>query len=226
MEGLIGFWAFMQKVGQYMADQSPRLLELTGQHIELALMGVLYATLVGVPVGYLISRYRRLSEPVLWFANALQTIPALAFVGFVMIFLGLSRATGITVLFFYSLMPIIRATYTGIISVDPAMIEAARGMGMTRFQILRMVQLPLALAVLLVGIRIAIVIAIGTASIMSLAGAGGLGSEIFAGIDRVQDKMIIAGALPAAGLAVIADLGIGALERLLTPPGIRQTAVR
>ncbi|MFZ5823102.1 MAG: ABC transporter permease [Bacillota bacterium] len=225
MDAIVRFWTFLQGVGQYMVDQSPRLLELTGQHLELALMGVLYAALVGVPVGYLISRYRRLSEPVLWFANALQTIPALAFVGFVMLFLGLSRETGITVLFFYSLMPIIRATYTGIISVDPAMIEAAHGMGMTRWQILRMVQLPLALAVLLVGIRIAVVIAIGTASIMSLAGAGGLGSEIFAGIDRVQDKMILAGALPAAGLAIFAELGIGALERLFTPRGIRQTGL-
>lgn len=215
---------FMAKVFEYMADQAPRLLELTVQHLDLALMGVLYAALLGVPLGYLISRYRFLADPIIWVANVLQTIPALAFVGFVMLFLGLSRETGITVLFFYGLLPIIRATYTGIISIDPAMIEAARGMGMTRWQILRMVQLPLALAVMLVGVRIAIVIAIGTASIMSLAGAGGLGSEIFAGIDRVQDKMILAGALPAAGLAVVAEVGIGFLERVLTPRGIRASA--
>ncbi|MFZ5818238.1 MAG: ABC transporter permease [Bacillota bacterium] len=216
---------FLQSLMEYMVDQSPRLLQLTAEHLELALMGVLYAALVAVPVGYLISRFRFLADPVLWAANALQTIPALAFVGFVMLFLGLTRATGITVIFFYSLMPIIRATYTGIISVDPAMIEAARGMGMTRGQILRMVQLPLALAVLLVGIRIAVVIAIGTAAIMSLAGAGGLGQEIFSGIDRVNDKMILAGALPAAALAILAEFGIGALERWLTPRGIRQTGI-
>ena len=208
-----------------MLERSPYLLKLTGEHLELALMGVFYAILLGVPVGYLISRYQKLADPVLWVANAFQTIPALAFVGFVMLFLGLSRATGITVLFFYSLMPIIRSTYTGIISVDPAMIEAANGMGMTRWQILRMVQLPLALAVLLVGIRVAVVIAVGTASIMYMAGAGGLGTEIFQGIDRVQDKMILAGALPAAALAVFAELGIGALERVLTPKGIRQTGI-
>lgn len=205
-----------------MSDHAPRLLELTGQHLKLALTAVMYALLVGVPIGILISRVKWLAEPVLWVANAFQTIPALAFIGFVMIFLGLTPATGITVLFFYCLMPIIRAAYTGIRSVDPAMIEAGTGMGMTRWQILYMVQLPLALSVMLVGVRLATVIAIGSASIMSLAGAGGLGQEIFAGIDRVQNKMILAGALPAALLAVVAELGIGALERRLIPAGVRR----
>ncbi len=212
------------KTFEYMSNHAPRLLDLTGQHLKLALLGVLYGAILAIPLGYLISRYKKLADPVLWVANALQTVPALAFVGFVMLFLGLTPATGITVIFFYSLMPIIRATYTGITSVDPAMIEAARGMGMTRLQILRMVQVPLSLAVLMVGIRIATVIAIGTAAIMSLAGAGGLGQEIFAGIDRVQDRMILAGALPAAALAVAAELGFSALERLLTPRGLRQTS--
>ncbi len=206
----------------YVEAQWPRLLSLTGQHLKLALLAVFYGVLVGVPAGYLITRFRRLAEPVLWVANALQTIPALAMIGFVMLFLGLSPATGIFCLFLYTLMPIIRSTYTAIISIDPALIEAATGMGMTRWQILRMVQLPLALPIAAVGVRLATVIAIGTASIMSLAGAGGLGSEIFAGIDRVQDKMILAGALPAALLAVIADLGMSALERRLTPRGLRQ----
>ncbi len=205
----------------YMLQNSPRILELTAQHLELALIAVLYALVAGVPVGVLISRYRRLVDPVLWVVNSFQTIPALAFVGFVMIFLGLSRETGITVLFFYCLMPIIRNTYTGITNVDSALIEVAQGMGMTRWQILRMVQFPLALSVILVGVRLALVIAIGTASIMSLAGAGGLGQLIFAGIDRVQNKMILAGALPAAFLAVVAEVGIGYLERFFIPRGLR-----
>lgn len=212
----------MQEVFRYMSSQGPRLMELTGEHLQLALIATLYAVLVGVPLGYLISRFRRLAGPVLWVANALQTVPALAFIGFVMIFFGLSPATGITVLFFYALMPIVRSTYTGITGIDPAMIEAARGMGMTRWQILRIVQLPLAMAVAMVGIRLAVVMSIGTASMMSLAGAGGLGQEIFAGIDRVQDKMILAGALPAAALAVVAEVGLSALERKLTPRGLRQ----
>jgi len=212
----------LQEFVQYVGLQWPRLLHLTGQHVKLALLAVFYGVLVGVPAGYLITRFRRLAEPVLWVANALQTIPALALIGFVMLFLGLSPATGIFCLFVYTLMPIIRSTHTAILSIDPALIEAAEGMGMTRWQILRIVQLPLALAVMMVGIRLAVVMSIGTASIMSLGGAGGLGSEIFAGIDRVQDKMILAGALPAALLAIFADLGMGALERWLTPRGLRQ----
>lgn len=204
----------------FMIEQAPRLLDLTLEHLQLALTAVLYALLVGVPIGILISRHRKLVGPVMWVVNAFQTIPALAFVGFVMLFLGLTKATGITVLFFYCLMPIIRNTYTGILSVDAGIIEAARGMGMTRWQILRMVQLPLALSVILVGIRVATVIAVGTASLMSLAGAGGLGQMIFAGIDRVQDKMILAGALPAAALAILAEVGIARLERRFTPAGL------
>ncbi len=204
-----------------MINNSSTLLTQTGEHLQIALVAVFYALLVGIPVGVLISRVKWLVEPVMWVVNAFQTIPALAFVGFVMIFLGLTRETGITVLFFYSLMPIIRATYTGITQVDAGIIEAARGMGMTRMQILRMVQLPLALSVILVGVRVATVVSIGTAAIMSLAGAGGLGQMIFAGIDRVNDKMILAGAIPAALLAILAEVGIGALERLLTPRGLR-----
>lgn len=184
-------------------------------------MAVLYAIGVGIPVGVFITRYARLRAPVLWVVSALQTVPALAMIGFVMIFTGLTRTTGIIVLFLYCLMPIIRGAYTGISGVDPATVEAAKGMGMTGWQILRLVQLPLAFSVMLVGIRVATVIAVGTASIMSLAGAGGLGELIFAGIDRVQDPMILAGALPAALLAVLAELVIGALERKLTPRGLR-----
>ncbi|HYF77670.1 MAG TPA: ABC transporter permease [Symbiobacteriaceae bacterium] len=187
----------------------------------MALVGVLYALLIGIPIGIFISRYKWLVDPILWAANAIQTVPALALMGFIMLMTGLTRSTGIIVLFLYSLMPIIRSTYTGITGVDPALIEAARGMGMTRWQILRMVQVPLAVSVILVGFRIAMVIGIGTASIMSLAGAGGLGQLIFAGIDRVQDKMILAGALPAVLLAVAAELGIGALEKRLIPRGLR-----
>lgn len=207
----------------YVVHNAPAILELTGEHLQLALMGVFYALLVGVPLGIFISRHPRWVGPVLWITNAIQTIPSLAFIGFVMIFLGLSRETGVTVLFFYSLMPIVRNTYTGVVAVDGGIIEAARGMGMTSWQILRMVQLPLALGIMLVGVRVAVVTAVGTASMMSLAGAGGLGELIFAGIDRVNTKMILGGALPAAMLAVFAEVGIGALERKLTPGGLQPT---
>jgi osmoprotectant transport system permease protein len=206
---------------RYMIQQSDQILRLTGEHLVLALSGVLYALLIGIPIGLLIIRFKRLREPVLWVANALQTVPALALLGFIMIFTGLTRTTGVIAIFCYGLMPIIRATYTGVTGVDPALIEVGRGMGMTRWQLLRLVQLPLALPVMLDGFRVATVIGIGTAAIMSLAGAGGLGQLIFAGIDRVQDKMILAGALPAVLLAVLAEVGIGFLGRRLTPRGVR-----
>lgn len=209
---------------QYMIQQSQQILELTGEHLMLALLGVLYALLAGIPIGLLIVRFRWLREPVLWVVNALQTVPALALIGFIMIFTGLSRTTGILAIFCYGLMPIIRATYTGVIGVDPTLIEAARGMGMTRWQLMRLVQLPLALSVMLDGFRVATVIGIGTAAIMSLAGAGGLGQMIFAGIDRVQEKMILAGALPAVLLAILAEVGISYLGRRLTPRGLRAPA--
>lgn len=211
---------------QYMIQQSQQILELTGEHLMLAFLGVLYALVVGIPIGLLIVRFQWLREPVLWVVNALQTVPALAMIGFIMIFTGLSQTTGVLAIFCYGLMPIIRATYTGVIGVDSALIEAGRGMGMTRWQLMRMVQLPLALAVMLDGFRVATVIGIGTAAIMSLAGAGGLGQLIFAGIDRVQDKMILAGALPAVLLAILAEVGISYLGRRLTPRGLRAPAAK
>lgn len=211
---------------QYMIQQSDQILRLTGEHLLLALVGVLYALLVGIPIGLLIVRVKALRAPILWLANALQTIPALALIGFIMIFAGLTRTTGVLAIFCYSLMPIIRATYTGITGVDSALIEAGHGMGMTRWQLMRLVQLPLALAVMLDGFRVATVIGIGSAAIMSLAGAGGLGQMIFAGIDRVQTKMILAGALPAVLLAILAEVGIGYLGRRLTPRGLRAPAIK
>lgn len=211
---------------RYMAENWRHLLELTGQHLQIALIAVLGALVVGVVLGILASRYPAVAGPLVGTTAVFQTIPALAFIGFVMIFLGLTRWTGITVLFFYCLLPIVRGTYTGISQVQPGVIEAARGMGMTVWQILTRVEIPLALPVILVGVRLATVVAVGTATMMSLAGAGGLGQEIFAGIDRVQNKMILAGAVPAAVLAVLADRAIGALEVLLTPAGLMPGGAR
>lgn len=205
----------------YLQSNWDKLLGLSLEHLQMAFTAILFGLLVGIPAGVLIRRVPGLRTPVLWLANALQTIPALALAGFMMILLGLGRGTAVVVLFVYTLMPIVRSTYTGLVSVDDGIVEAARGMGMTRWQILRLVEFPLALSVLLVGVRLAAVIVIGTASIMSLIGAGGLGYEIFSGIARINDNMIIAGAALAAVLAVGADAAIGFMERKLTSPGIR-----
>lgn len=205
----------------YLTNNVDRLTRLATEHLQMALAAVALGLVVGIPLGVIISRVSALRTPVLWLTNALQTIPALALAGVMMIFLGLGRDTAIVVLFAYTLMPIVQATYTGIQSVDAAMLEAARGMGMTRWQILRMVEFPLAFSLLLAGLRLAVVLAIGSASIMSLIGAGGLGYEIFTGISRVNTNLIIGGAAVSALLAVTADLLLGALERRLTSPGLR-----
>lgn len=211
----------MSAFASYVAANSDRLLRLTLEHLQLSLAAVALGLVVAVPSGVLVARHRRWAEPVFGLVNALQTVPALALVGFLMILFGLGTTTGIATLFVYTLMPIVRATYTGLTSVPPAVLEAARGMGMTRGQILRMVEIPLALSVVLVGVRVAVVVSIGTATIMSLAGAGGLGYEIFAGIARTNDRMILGGALPVALLAVVANAALARLERRLVSPGLR-----
>ncbi|MDI3270133.1 MAG: ABC transporter permease [Bacillota bacterium] len=200
----------------YMWENSSRLLTLTGEQLTMALWGTFWAAALGIPIGIFIYRHPRWVEPILWVANAVQTIPALAFIGLGIIVFGLGRTTAIFILFAYGLMPIIRSTYTGLRQVDRGVGEATRGMGMTAWQQLFWVELPLAFPVMLVGLRVAAVVAIGTASIMSLGGAGGLGEEIFAGLARIQDKMIWAGSLLAMSLAILTDLLFLGLERLLT----------
>lgn len=205
----------------YMSSNSGKLLRLTLEHLQLSLLAILFGLIVGIPVGLLIARRKRLVTPVLWVANMFQTIPPLALVGFLMVMLGLGKGTGTAALFFYTLMPVIRSTYIGLTSVEPAVLEAARGMGMTRRQILVQVQMPLALSVVLVGVRLSAVVTIGTATIMSQVGAGGLGYEIFAGIARGNDNMLLAATIPVALLSILANWGLGWLERRLTSPGLQ-----
>jgi osmoprotectant transport system permease protein len=171
---------------------------------------------VGVPLGILMTRRRRLARPVLAAAGLLQTIPSLALFGFLipMPFIGgIGARTAIAALVVYALLPILRNTYTGIRSVDPAIIEAATGIGMTPRQRLRSVELPLALPVVLAGVRIATVVSIGLATIAAAIGAGGLGVLIYRGVAIVDHRLILAGAVPAALLALAADAGLGAVEK-------------
>ncbi|HEY8347304.1 MAG TPA: ABC transporter permease [Symbiobacteriaceae bacterium] len=211
---------------QYLVRISPTLLQRASEHLAMTANAVGLALVVGVPLGVLIARRPWLSHWVLGLCNTIQTIPILAFVGMLIPLTGLGTTTAVITLFAYSLLPIIQNTCTGLKQVDSGIIEAARGMGMTRMQILRLVQLPLALPVMVTGIRIATVMTLGSASIMSLAGAGGLGQIIFTGISRVNDQMVLAGALPAALLAVLADVSLGWLEKKLTPRGVRLEPVR
>jgi osmoprotectant transport system permease protein len=171
------------------------------------------ATLVGIPLGILITRKAFLRQPVLVVANILQTIPSLALFGLLIPVVGIGAVPAIIALTLYSFLPIIRNTYTGITNIDPAIQEAGRGMGMTDWQLLYQVEIPLAMGVILAGVRVAAVIAVGIATIAAAIGAGGLGVFIFRGISVVNDQLILAGAVPAAAMALIADYGIGWLER-------------
>jgi osmoprotectant transport system permease protein len=175
---------------------------------------------IGIPLGILITRRRWLGKPVLGIANIIQTIPSLALFGFLLPapWIGERAARlAILALTLYALLPLIRNTYTGILSVDPAVIEAGRGMGLTDRQLLWQVQLPLSLSVIIAGVRVAVVISVGTATIAAAVGAGGLGQLIFSGLGMVNNQMILAGAIPAALLAIIADFGLGLLEKRLAP---------
>ncbi|WJH37393.1 ABC transporter permease [Paenibacillus sp. CC-CFT747] len=179
------------------------------------------AIVVSIPLGIAITRFPFLKTWVLGGAGILQTIPSIALLGFMIPIFGIGMKTAIAALFLYSLLPIIRNTYAGIKDVDRSIIESAWGMGLTNGQILFKVELPLALSVIMAGIRTAAVINVGTATLAAFIGAGGLGDFIFLGITRNIDALVLIGALPAAILALVLDFLLGYLERLTTPKGLR-----
>jgi osmoprotectant transport system permease protein len=199
----------------------PDLIQALLQHIQLVFISMLIAIAIGIPLGILITRIKRLEGPVLGIAGILQTIPSLALLGFMIPLFGIGIKTAVAALFLYSLLPIIRNTFTGIKDVDKSTIEAARGMGMTSFQILFKVQLPLALSVIMAGIRTATVINVGTATLAAFIGGGGLGDFIFIGISRNIDALVLIGAFPAALLALLFDWMLGIVERATTPRGVK-----
>ena len=188
------------------------------EHISMVAIAMLLAIGVGLPLGIAITRRRGLRAPVLGISNLIQTIPSLALFGFLLPLPWLAARSdrlAITALALYSLLPIIRNTYTGIMGVDPAIREVGRGMGMTDRQLLLQVELPLASSTIMAGIRVATVIAIGVATIAAAVGAGGLGEFVFRGVAMVDNQFILAGAIPAAALALAADFGFGLLEKKL-----------
>jgi osmoprotectant transport system permease protein len=202
----------------FMLQNRGQVLELTGEHLWLVGLSTLFAILIGIPLGILVARQSRFNTPVLGTANIIQTIPSLALFGFLLPvpWLG-NRADRLAILALtlYALLPIIRNTFAGIRGVDAAVIESGLGMGMTESQLLFQVELPLASSVILSGVRTAVVISVGLATIAAAIGAGGLGEFIFRGLAMVDNSVILAGAVPAAILALLADFGIGLLERRL-----------
>lgn len=197
------------------------ILAETGWHVLLVVISVGLATAIGVPLGILLTRRPGWQRLVLGTASAVQTIPSLALFGLLIpvpFIGGIGTRTALIALTLYSLLPVLRNTVVGISGVDRAVREAGRGLGMTDAQLLRRVELPLAASVILAGIRLATVIGIGLATIAAAIGAGGLGVFIFRGVAMVDNRTILAGALPAAALALGADALLGALERRLQPP--------
>ncbi len=192
------------------------ILQRTGEHLLLVIVAITIATIVSIPLGILITRNQLLRQPILAIANVLQTIPSLALFGLLIPLVGIGSVPAIIALTLYSFLPIIRNTYVGITSIDPAIREAGRGIGMTDWQLLAQVEIPLAMGVILAGVRVAAVIAIGIATIAAAIGAGGLGVFIFRGISVVNNQLILAGAVPAAAIALVADYGIGWLEKRFT----------
>jgi osmoprotectant transport system permease protein len=190
--------------------------QLTLEHLFLVGVSMLIAAGIGFPLGVLMTRKPRLSHPILTFANIVQTIPSLALFGFLIplpFIGGIGARSAIVALVLYSLLPIIRNTFIGISGVDPAIREAGRGMGMTDRQLLWRVEIPLAMGVIFSGIRVATVLCVGIATIAAAVGAGGLGMFIFRGVSMVDSRLILAGAIPAAALALAADFGLGAIEK-------------
>jgi len=199
MNDQVNLWDFV-------ASHWEKLLEQTGQHIGLTFMSISLAIIIGVPAGILISRNRKMSAPVLGFAGILQTIPSLALLGLLIPVLGIGAKPAIVALFLYGLLPIIRNTYTGIGNIDPEIREAARGLGMNDWQVLRKVELPLAMPVILAGIRIATVVNVGVATLAAYIAAGGLGEFIFGGISLNNTTMMLAGpSLPPCWRCCLTD---------------------
>ena len=198
----------------FVRDHADKLLEQTITHIGLTFLSLLVALLIGVPLGILIARRQRLAGSVLGVAGVLQTVPSVALLGFLIPVLGIGIGPALVALFLYALLPIIRNTYVGITEVSPSVKEAARGVGMTPNQILTKVEFPLALPVIFAGIRTATVINVGVATLAAYVAAGGLGEFIFSGIALSNVSMMLAGAIPAALLAVAFDFGIARLQRL------------
>jgi osmoprotectant transport system permease protein len=205
---------------RFILQNYDQVLELTREHLWLVGLSTLFASLIGIPLGIMVAHWPRLNKPVLGSANIIQTIPSLALFGFLLPVPWLGNRVdrlAILALTLYALLPIIRNTYTGIRGVDPAVMEAGRGMGLTDSQLLFQVELPLAMSVILSGVRTAVVISVGLATIAAAIGAGGLGEFIFRGLAMVDNRVILAGAVPAAILALLADLGVGWLEKRLQP---------
>lgn len=203
---------FITDLVEYMIDNWSHLLELSIEHLLMVGYGIGLALLVGIPLGIIAAKFKKLAPIIISITNVLQLIPSLAMLALLMLYFGFGFKTVVIGLFLYSLLPIVKNTYVGIKEVDDSIIEAGIGSGMTAMQLLRKIQFPLSIPFLLAGIRLAAVIAISVATIGPYVGGGGLGEEIVSGISLLNDQMIYAGAIPSTIIAIIADALLGIVE--------------
>lgn len=201
----------------YIINNHQQIINLLIEHIKLTTLSITIAILIGIPIGILISYIKKLSKPILGLASIIQAIPSMALLGFTIPFLGIGTIPAIVMVVLYSLLPIIKNTYTGIKNINPQMIESATGIGLTPWQILTKIQIPLALPIIMAGIRISAVSAVGLMTLAAFVGAGGLGYLVYAGIRSVNNAQILAGAIPACLLALLIDYIASIIENLVTP---------
>jgi len=208
----------LQQLLYYYRENASYVFEQFTRHFLISVYGVLFAAIVAIPLGFWIARHKKLADWIIGAANVIQTIPSLALLSILMLGLGLGSDTVIATVFLYSLLPIIKNTYTGVRNVDAALLDTGKGMGMTRMQLTYLVELPLSLSVIMAGLRNALVVAIGITAIGTFIGAGGLGDIISRGVNATNGTAIIlAGAIPTALMAVLADWLLGSLEKRLDP---------
>lgn len=204
-------------------DKKGELMSLLLQHVELTLIAVTFSVLIGVPLGIIITKYKRAAKVTIGFANLIQAVPSLAILGFLIPFVGIGSTPAIVMVILYSILPILKNTYTALSNINPDTIEAAKGIGMTPKQILLKVKLPLAMPIIMAGVRIASVTAVGLMTIAAFIGAGGLGYLVFTGIQTADNNLILLGAIPAAILALVMDFIVGKIEDIVTPDGIKES---
>ena len=212
----------MNTLLQFFSTNGSEMLYKTWEHLYISLIAALLGILVAVPLGIVLTRFPKGAGAVIGVLGIIQTFPSFAILAFFIPLLGVGKTPAIIALFFYSVLPILRNTYTGVSGVKKSLLEAGRGMGMTGWERIRYVEVPLAIPVIMAGIRLSTVYLIGWATLASFIGGGGLGDYIFSGLNLYQPEFIIAGAVPVTILALITDLILGKVEGLVTPKGMKK----
>ncbi|WP_369547592.1 ABC transporter permease [Bacillus velezensis] len=211
----------MNQTVQFLQANGGEMLYKTWEHLYISLIAVMAGILAAVPLGVLLTRMKRGAGAVIGIVNIIQTLPSLAILAFFIPLLGVGKVPAVAALFFYSMLPILRNTYTGILGVNRHLLESGKGIGMTAWEQIRFVELPLAAPVIMAGIRTSSIYLIGWATLASFIGGGGLGDYIFIGLNLYQPEYIIAGAVPVTVLAAAVDYMLGLTERKVTPDGLK-----